>query len=278
MSTSSRTPTVERNNMFCQILGINFFAGDAKQAVDYMTSRCGLLVVPAAPNLKDLNCNQGYREALLNADLAITDSALMVLTWNWISRDRIPRVSGLAYLRELLNRSDIRTPDATFWIMPTRESADRNARWLRSHGFMLTQDHMYIAPFYRGAIKDPELLGVLRDRRPRHVIVAIGGGTQEPLGLYLKSHLDYPLSIHCIGAAIAFLSGDQVNIPVWADRLYLGWLFRSISDPQKYLSRYWSARKLIPLMIRYRARIPIQKPQVSPVATVTNPRAPTDSQ
>ena len=63
-------------------------------------------------------------------------------------------------------------------------------------------------------------------------------------------------TIHCIGAAIAFLSGDQVNIPVWGDRFYLGWLLRCLSDPKRYIPRYWDARKLIALMVRYRDRLP----------------------
>jgi len=84
-----------------------------------------------------------------------------------------------------------------------------------------------------------------------------GGGTQERLGAYLKQNLSYRPSIHCIGAAIAFLSGDQVHIPVWADRLYLGWLYRCISEPRRYVPRYWDARKLVYLLIRYRERLPV---------------------
>jgi UDP-N-acetyl-D-mannosaminuronic acid transferase (WecB/TagA/CpsF family) len=88
------------------------------------------------------------------------------------------------------------------------------------------------------------------------VIVTIGGGNQERLGLYLKRHLAYRPAIHCIGAAIAFLSGDQVHIPVWADRFYLGWLYRCLSEPKRYVPRYWNARKLLTLMLRYRSELP----------------------
>ena len=55
--------------------------------------------------------------------------------------------------------------------------------------------------------------------------------TQERLGLYLKQRLSYRPAIHCIGAAIGFLSGDQVYIPVWADALGMGWLYRTLADP-----------------------------------------------
>ena len=36
-------------------------------------------------------------------------------------------------------------------------------------------------------------------------------------------------AIHCIGAALGFLTGDQVRIPHWADQWILGWLFRGFN-------------------------------------------------
>ncbi|HKO11040.1 MAG TPA: hypothetical protein VJV22_03670, partial [Acidobacteriaceae bacterium] len=57
-----------------QILGVKFYAGDVHGAIRRM-SRGGLLVVPAAPALKDMAADAEYRDALLNADVAIADSA-----------------------------------------------------------------------------------------------------------------------------------------------------------------------------------------------------------
>ena len=71
---------------------------------------------------------------------------------------------------------------------------------------------------------DPDLLQCISGLRPRHVVITVGGAIQERLGLYIKRSLDYAPAIHCIGAAIAFRSGDQVYIPRIADRLAMGWL------------------------------------------------------
>jgi hypothetical protein len=38
--------------------------------------------------------------------------------------------------------------------------------------------------------------------------------------------------------------------------MYLGWLFRCFSDPRRYMPRYWDARKLLSLMIRYGSSLP----------------------
>ena len=239
-----------------RILGIDFFDGSAKAAIEIMRDG-GLLVIPAAPALKDLDRSPGYRDALLNADLVLTDSAFMVLIWNRLQSKPIKRLSGLEYLRELLLEPDVRQPGNTLWIMASPISAQRNLDWLKGQGITVPEDNIYMAPIYdHGPISDQALLERLNRLRPQHVIMTIGGGTQERLGLYLKRNLAYRPAIHCIGAAIAFLSGDQVHIPVWADKYYLGWLLRSFSEPKRYVPRYWDARKLLALMLRYRDRLP----------------------
>ena len=253
------------SSQFRQILGIRFFVGDADEAIDRMRGG-GLLVVPAAPALKNLEHDTEYREALQSADLVITDSAFMVMIWNRLQRDSIRRVSGLKYLRSLLKQPDFQQPGGSFWIMASEASAHRNCGWLQRQGIDLQAADRYIAPLYGKTILDPLLLKRINELRPRHIVVTLGGGTQERLGLYLREELGYKPSIHCIGAAIAFLSGDQVLIPWWADRMYLGWLFRCLSDPRRYMPRYWDARKLLSLMIRYRSRLPNALESTSAVA------------
>jgi hypothetical protein len=188
------------------------------------------------------------------------------MIWNRLKRDSIRRVSGLKYLSSLLKQPDFYQPGGSFWIMASEESARRNCAWLRRQGIELAAADRYIAPLYGKTIIDPVLLKRIEERRPRHIVVTLGGGTQERLGLYLRSELDCKPSIHCIGAAIAFLSGDQVQIPIWADRMYLGWLFRCVSDPRRYMPRYWEARKLFSLMVRYGSSSPDLLKGPSPVS------------
>ncbi len=238
-----------------RILGIDFFVGTVQDAVERMRAG-GLLVVPAAPALKDMETSANYREALMAADMALPDSAFMVMLWNRIEHDRIPRISGLQYLRELLLHPEVQLPGNTFWVMAGQASARQNLQWLAQEGIAVPPECSYQAPMYGALIEDQALLEQLERLRPKHIVVTLGGGTQERLGLYLKRHLSYRPAIHCIGAAIAFLSGDQVYIPVWADTMYLGWFFRSASEPKRYIPRYWDARKLLKLMLRYRDRLP----------------------
>lgn len=241
------------------ILGINFFQGSAEDAVR-ATRDGGLVVVPAAPALKDITTNPVYREALLTADFVLTDSAFMVLVWNFLQQDHITRLSGLGYLRELLSEPSFRQTGNTLWVMPTPLSSETNIDWLKGQGILVPESHVYLAPIYQpganGHLADPALVTLIERLRPQHIVLSVGGGTQEPLGLHLRQSLSYLPAIHCIGAAIAFLSGDQVLIPAWADAYYLGWLFRTLSEPRRFSKRYWEARKLYALLSKYRERLP----------------------
>jgi N-acetylglucosaminyldiphosphoundecaprenol N-acetyl-beta-D-mannosaminyltransferase len=80
---------------FQQILGIRFIVGGAHDAINEISRTGGLVAVPAAPALTRLARDMQYLEALLGADFALADSALMVAFWNFIESDDIPKVSGL---------------------------------------------------------------------------------------------------------------------------------------------------------------------------------------
>jgi UDP-N-acetyl-D-mannosaminuronic acid transferase (WecB/TagA/CpsF family) len=141
--------------------------------------------------------------------------------------------------------------------MPTEQSRNTNLAWLKSVGLPVTDADCYIAPRYEEeSVIDATLLSLIDAVRPAQIVVALGGGIQEKLGHYLKRNATYKPAIHCIGAAIGFLSGEQVNIPGWADHFFLGWLFRCVSQPTKFLPRYWKARRLLPMLFKYRARLP----------------------
>ena len=254
MARLAQPPAV--STQYQQILGVRFFVGDAPEAVE-IGSRGGLIVVPAAPALLELERDTDYRQALMDADLAITDSGLLVMCWNMVTRQNIHRVSGLEYLRLLLQKPEFKNPSSTLWVMPSETSMNRNLEWLQREGYPFSAANCYVAPKYpKGPIQDYKLVEIVNTRRPRHVIVCVGGGVQEKLGLCLKRGATGAPAIHCIGAAIGFLSGDQVRIPHWADQQVLGWLFRCASDPKRFVPRYFRALALLRLLWRFGHRMP----------------------
>jgi UDP-N-acetyl-D-mannosaminuronic acid transferase (WecB/TagA/CpsF family) len=239
------------------------------------------MVAPSAPVLIGIAENPVQRAAVASSDLAITDSGLMVLLWKMITGERITRVSGLEFLKLLLEQPELHRPGATFWVMPSAASMRRNLFWLKAQGFSITEEDCYIAPQYQNEfdeIVDRQQMEAILRKRPAHIVMAIGGGVQERLGAELRRNLDYRPSIYCLGAAIGFLSGDQAHIPMWADQLRLGWLIRCLSQPARFLPRYWASRKLLSLMLEHQGRSPVlgtpAEAQETPVQRAQPPQPP----
>jgi UDP-N-acetyl-D-mannosaminuronic acid transferase (WecB/TagA/CpsF family) len=238
------------------ILGVRFFDGSAREAMEHGLAG-GLVVAPSAPSLLRIATDAHDRTALLSADLVLADSGFMTLLWRLRSGEKITRISGLEYLSLLLAEPALREPRATFWVMPNAAARDRNFAWLRSRGFTVSEDDSYLAPVYpSGAIEDRVLERIITERKPRHIIVALGGGVQERLGLGLRNRIPSGTGIHCIGAAIAFLSGEQAPIPMWADALFLGWFLRCLSAPRRFIPRYLKALQLASLVMRHGSELP----------------------
>ena len=238
-----------------QILGITFFNGTVDEAVDTMSANGGLLVVPAAPALVKICDDEGYRRAVTSADMAIADSGAMVVFWKIFTGRRVERISGLKYLKRLIARLASHPNERVLWIVPSEPAHEKTIAWLRSVNLMASAD-FYIAPRYAHEVRDDALLAKIDNDRRAHIIVGIGGGVQEKLGLFLKQNLRTQPAIHCIGAALAFLTGDQPSIPTWADRFYLGWFLRLLGQPRVFGPRYLSALRLPLLLLRYRQEMP----------------------
>src|ERR1044072_6584840 len=85
-----------------QILGIQFFNGDADEAIRSIIERGGFLIAPSGTCFARLREDERYRRAVLAADLAIADSGRMVLVCRLYRRQDLQRISGLKYLKHLL--------------------------------------------------------------------------------------------------------------------------------------------------------------------------------
>jgi exopolysaccharide biosynthesis WecB/TagA/CpsF family protein len=241
---------------FEQILGVRFFNGPVDQAVEYISRTRGYVVVPAAPALTNIRRDPEYRRALVRSDLAIADSGLMVVLWRVLRGRKITRISGLRYLRSLLGTPGLRKLGSVFLVVPSETAREKALLWLRRQSFEISEHQCYVAPLYGKDVSDTRLLSLLNNDAPSHVIVGIGGGAQEKLGHYLREQLEVRPAIHCVGAAIGFLTGDQRPIPMWADRFFLGWLFRLVARPRVFIPRLWRAWPLPWMIWKYGERPP----------------------
>lgn len=235
-----------------KILGIDFFNGKAKEVVIAL-KKGGLLVVPSGPGLATIKNDTTYYKSLKSADLVIPDSGYMTLLWNATHQNKVNRISGLEFLNTFFQDQDVKEECNLFLVNPRKREADANLAYLKNQGFKLKEDCSYIAPYYpKNKIEDENLLKILENKKPKYIVINLGGGVQEILGAYLKKNLSYTPAIICTGAAIAFLTGQQAPVPTWADKLFLGWLVRCIDKPKQFVPRYLNAFKLMLVMLQYK--------------------------
>ena len=90
------------------MLGVKFFSGSFERVASDHALLGGLVVAPSGPGLaNDLPRDPAYRDALFSADLVLPDSGLMALWWNRFhsnEKEKLPRLSGLLFLKELIKR------------------------------------------------------------------------------------------------------------------------------------------------------------------------------
>jgi len=244
-----------------QVLGIQFFNGDVDEAVQSIIQRGGFLIAPSGTCFARLCEDERYRRAVLGADLVIADSGLMVVLCRLLRRESLQRISGLKYLKHLLATLKDARSEEVFWIVPSLNARQKLLDWSRGEALPIAGDDCYVAPRYGLEVGDPKLVGVVDRRRPKQVIIAIGSGAQEKLGHYLRENLSYRPAIHCIGAALGFLTGDQIAIPDWADRVFLGWFWRLFAQPRTFVPRLSRGLELPWLLWKYGETLPPMRGQ-----------------
>ena len=239
-----------------QILGIRFFNGSVDEAVALMFRDGGFVVAPSGTCFARLREDEAYRRALLGADVAIADSGLMVVIWRLLRRENVQRISGLKYLKHLLGKLKGEGNTTVLWVLPSESARQKLLDWSRREAFSVKTENCYVPPWYGPEVEDRNLLVLVEQDRPAHVVIAIGSGAQEKLGYYLRENLSYRPAIHCIGGALGFVTGDQVSIPDWADRFYLGWLWRLVTQPSVFIPRLSRAVELPWLIWKYGEKSP----------------------
>lgn len=126
-----------------------------------------------------LRHDEDYRRALQAANLVLADSNLLALLWKIATGRTLHNVSGLTYLKDLLNDTGFRNSLTTFWIVSSTRAKQRAMDWLRAREIVIDPQNIWaVEPG-----KDYELLQQIETRRPEHIVIATGAG-QEKLGVY----------------------------------------------------------------------------------------------
>jgi len=207
----------------------------------------GYLVAPAASALTKIKKDSKYHESLIKSDVAILDSGFFCILLRFFKGKKVTKFSGYLFLKNFLNLK-FNKETKFFCIDPNLEESKVNTTYLNLKN--ITNHKSYVAPKYNNEIIDNNLLEEIKKFQPKYIIINLGGGVQECLANYIKNNCDYKVSILCTGAAISFLTKKQAPINDLIDKLYLGWLVRTLYNPKKFFVRIIESLSLIFLFLK----------------------------
>lgn len=208
----------------------------------------GLFVFPAGPALANIKKSKIYYNSLQNADFVFFDSGFFVLLLRVFKNINVYKFSGYKFLYLFFKYLKKNKSKSVFSIDPNLDFSNSNNSYFKNLG--IKKINNYLAPKYNPKnLVDKNLLRLIKKNKPNYIIINIGGGVQEVLGLYLRKKLNFKTTILCTGAAISFFTRDQAPINNFIDRFYLGWLIRLFYNPITFFKRYLIGLKLIPMVI-----------------------------
>ena len=219
---------------------IKFYSGDYDQIKNEF-DKGGVLVAPAASALANIDTDKQYYSSLKNSKIAILDSGFFCILLRIFRFQKVKKLSGFLFLKTFLD--NFKNQQKILFIDPSRKSNILNIKFLKSK--KIINFKTYIAPNYNKKFIDLKLLKLINNYKPKYIVINIGGGSQEPLAIYIDKNIKYNASIMCTGAALAFMTGEQAPINKFIDKIYLGWLTRIIWNPKLYLGRILKSFKII---------------------------------
>ena len=219
---------------------IKFYSGNYDQ-IKYEFDKGGVLVAPAASALANIDTDKQYYSSLKNSKIAILDSGFFCILLRIFRFQKVKKLSGFLFLKTFLD--NFKNQQKILFIDPSRKSNILNIKFLKSK--KIINFKTYIAPNYNKKFFDLKLLNLINNYKPKYIVINIGGGSQEPLAIYINKNIKYNVSIMCTGAALAFMTGEQAPINKFIDKIYLGWLTRIIWNPKLYLGRILKSFKII---------------------------------
>jgi N-acetylglucosaminyldiphosphoundecaprenol N-acetyl-beta-D-mannosaminyltransferase len=106
--------------------------------------------------------------------------------------------------------------------------------------------HYIPVPFAK--VEDFDYCAIAREInavKPRYIWVSLGAPKQEFFMYNLLPHLESGMMLG-VGAALNYFSGEITDIPKWATKLNLIWLFRIVTEPRKQIKRVLKILKYYP--------------------------------
>lgn len=189
-----------------------------------------------------------FRNLINNADLVTPDSAGVLWAARKLGTPLIERVSGVEIAREMC-RIAAEDGFSIYFLGAAPGVAELAAENLKRQypGLQVAGTH----DGYFDPLHDREIAALVKASGAKALLVAMGIPRQEK---FIRDNMD-ELGVCAamgVGGSFDVFSGKVKRAPEWFQNHGLEWLYRLAMDPKNKISKVWSLRKFVSLVIRAR--------------------------
>jgi exopolysaccharide biosynthesis WecB/TagA/CpsF family protein len=194
----------------------------------------GYLVTPNVDHIVRLEqADPSIHGAYAQAELCLCDSRVV---------SRLARLAGVALtvvpgsdlVRDIMDRM-IAPGDRLCLIGGTPETAGKLAR---RHPDSIILQHVPPMGLLRDAAARARAIDFAADAHARIILLAVGSPQQEVLAREMRDDGRATGFGLCIGAAVEFITGEQVRAPRIVQKAGMEWAWRLVSQPKRLWRRY----------------------------------------
>jgi len=186
-----------------------------------------LIVTPNPELIVAAQDDSQLKDILNNADLRVPDGISMVVVSRILGHSLKERVSGIDLLLKLVEVSSRRG-----WKIFLLGSAPGVVEQAASN-LLAQYPALKIAGTHHGYFGDDSAVRKkIMHAEPDLLFCGLGGGRQEK---WLNHHLAELQTVGMsIGGSLDVISGRKKRAPQWVQSLYIEWLYRLVTEPQRW--------------------------------------------
>lgn len=186
-----------------------------------------LIVTPNPEMIVAAQDDAELREIVNKADLRVPDGISMVVVSRILGTPLKERVAGIDLMLKLIEVSAWK--GYTVFILGSAPGVAEEA----AKNLLAKYPNLKIVGTHHGYFSDDsEALKKIMESEPDILFAGLGAGRQEK---WLNHHLPELKTVGMgIGGSLDVISGRKKRAPKWAQVLYIEWLYRLFTEPQRW--------------------------------------------
>ena len=187
-----------------------------------------LIVTPNPEIIVAAQKDEELKQIVNSASLRVPDGISMVVVSRIFGTPLKERVPGIDLMLRLIDECSQK--GRKIFLLGAEPGVVEEA----AKNLVLKSPGLKIVGMHHGFFKnDNEVINLIKEAKPDILFAGLGAGRQERwLNRYLEE-LNVPVSM-VIGGSLDVISGRKKRAPKWVQSLYIEWLYRLITEPNRW--------------------------------------------